>query len=361
MNITELKQQRLIIFEAIAGSRAYGLETPKSDTDIRGVFIMPKNDYYGLNYYSQISDSSNNVVYYELKRFFELLLKNNPNTLELLAMPDDCIQIQHLLFSLIKPEIFLSKLCKNTFAEYALSQIKKARGLHKKIVNPISKERKTILDFCYVIQDQGSMSLMQWLQKNNLKQQKCGLIKLQHMRDMYLLFYGDDFAGIMTKPTANEVKCSSVPKDMQPLAAMSFNKDGYKKYCKDYNEYWDWVSKRNNDRYASTISHGKNYDAKNVMHTFRLLEIAENIAKEGRIIVRPKNKDLYLNIRAGKFNYEDLVKKAQTRIECINNLFDTSDLPDIPDKEKIEKLLIQLRMEFYSIQSEIMGVSKSEL
>ena len=56
-----------------------------------------------------------------------------------------------------------------------------------------------------------------------------------------------------------------------------FNLDGYSSYCKKYKEYWAWVSKRNEERYKSNISHNKNYDAKNMMHTFRLLHMAKEV------------------------------------------------------------------------------------
>lgn len=39
----------------------------------------------------------------ELGRFIELLLKNNPNALEVLASPEDCVQLKHPAFDLLKP------------------------------------------------------------------------------------------------------------------------------------------------------------------------------------------------------------------------------------------------------------------
>ena len=84
MNIDQLKASNCIIFECISGSRAYGLATPTSDTDIRGVFISPPEIFYSLNYVDQINNESNDIVYYEIRKFAELLLKNNPNILELL-------------------------------------------------------------------------------------------------------------------------------------------------------------------------------------------------------------------------------------------------------------------------------------
>ena len=81
--IEELKKSGSIIFECISGSKAYGLATPISDTDIRGVFILPKEQFYALDYVNHINDSKNDVAYYELRKFIELCSKNNPNILEM--------------------------------------------------------------------------------------------------------------------------------------------------------------------------------------------------------------------------------------------------------------------------------------
>ena len=49
MDIAELKEKGVIVLECISGSKAYGLDTPISDTDIKGVFVLPKKDFYGLD------------------------------------------------------------------------------------------------------------------------------------------------------------------------------------------------------------------------------------------------------------------------------------------------------------------------
>ena len=98
MTIAELKASGHIIFECISGSKAYGLDTPTSDTDIRGVFILPKEQYYSLDYIGQVNNESNDIVYYELRKFLELCSKNNPNILELLNVPKECILYKYPLF-----------------------------------------------------------------------------------------------------------------------------------------------------------------------------------------------------------------------------------------------------------------------
>ena len=353
MTIQDIKEKKLLLLDCISGSRAYGLHTAQSDTDMKGVFLLPKQVYYGLLYTEQVSNETNDEVYYELKRFVDLLTKNNPNIIELLNTPQDCIKFRHPIMDLLKPELFLSKLCNPTFAGYAQSQIKKAKGLNKKIVNPVEKERKSVLDFCFVIYQQGSVSLNAWLEKKGLLQEHCGLVNIAHMREVYGMFHNSQIKdgylkGISSGIDANDISLSSVEKGIEPIAILSFNKDGYSRYCKDYKEYWDWVGKRNDVRYENTIEHGKNYDAKNMMHTFRLLNMAEEIAKEGKVNVRRHDREFLLKIRSGAFSYEELVELANKKVFEIDELYAKSSLPDEPDVKKAEEVLVEMREMLYN-------------
>lgn len=352
MDIQWLRNNDCILLECISGSRSYGLQVATSDTDIKGVFILPRQQFYGLGEVEQVSNESNDIVFYELKRFFELLARNNPNILELLGTPEDCVLYRHPLMNDLKPELFLSKLCRGSFADYAYSQIKKARGLNKKIHKPLDRERKSILDFCNVIVDNETIPLLQWLAEKNLDQSRCGLAALNHMRDMYVLFYNESgafrYKGIMHKESSNDVALSSIPKGEQHLSYLHFNKDGYSIYCKDYKEYWEWVEKRNDARYENTLQHGKNYDAKNMMHVFRLLDMAEEIATGKGIVVRRPNREFLLSVRKGDFEYDELVKNAEERIEKINDLFERSDLPEAPDVGLLSEMLWRTREQFYT-------------
>lgn len=354
MTLNELQNDSShLLLKCISGSQAYGLALPHSDTDIKGVFIQPKKEYYGLNYIDQINNETNDIMYYEIKKFVELLLKNNPNILELLSTPDDCVLYRHPVMNLLNPEMFLSRLCNQTFAQYAYAQIKKARGLNKKILNPLDRKRKTILDFCYIVKGQGSVAVAEWLTEQGYTQDECGLVRIDHMRDMYAVFHQSQsdrrFSGIVSGEDADEVSLSSVPEGLQPKCILYFNKDGYSVYCKDYRQYWAWVELRNEERYENTVSHGKNYDAKNMMHVFRLLSMAEEIARYKKINVRRPGRDYLLNIRAGEYSYDDLLKEAEERIQTIDELFKKSDLPGQPDPQLAEGKLVEIRQAIYLI------------
>lgn len=349
LTIEEVKRSGWLIFEAVSGSKAYGLDTATSDTDIRGVFVLPKALFYSLDYIPQVANASNDIVYYELGRFIELLGKNNPNIMELLNTPESCVLYRHPLMNYIQPALFLSKLCEQSFANYAYTQIKKSYGLEKKIVNPMEEERKLVLDFCYVYIEGESIPLSEFLHRNNYRQQEMGLTVVPHLRDCYNLYYSSQhqYAGIIKKEEANDVCLSSIPKGEKAIGLLYFNKDGYSVYCKRYKEYQDWIAKRNEARYNTTLQHGKKYDSKNMMHVFRLLRMAKEIAEEGRVNVYRNDRDYLLDIKQGKFEYDDLVQQAETLKNELTGLYAKSGLMDKPDIETINALLVKMREEYY--------------
>lgn len=352
MTIKDIKEKGLLLFECISGSKAYGLNTPTSDTDVKGVYYLSKEQFYGLDHISQINNETNDEVYYELGRFVELLIRNNPNILELLASPEDCILYRHPIMDRLHINMFLSRLCKETFAGYALTQIKKARGYKKKIINPVDKDRKSVLDFCFILQGYSSVPLKEWLTQNNIVQEHCGLTSIPHSKGLYALFYDEEntrlYRGIMNNDMANEVSLSSIPKGEKEKAYLFFNKENYSSYCKDYREYWEWVEKRNEDRYLGNVEHGKGYDAKNMMHTIRLLQVAEEILTTGTLNVKRPNRDELLSIKKGHFQYDELLTKADALMERIESAYDKSPLPELPDSQKIEPVLVQMREVLYT-------------
>ena len=84
MNVKTLEQltgdDSSVIFECVAGSRAYGTTTSSSDEDRRGLFVVPATDYLSLaSPPAQVSDERGNTVFYSLRRTIELLSVANPN------------------------------------------------------------------------------------------------------------------------------------------------------------------------------------------------------------------------------------------------------------------------------------------
>lgn len=351
MTIDEMKAQGLVLFECISGSRAYGLATKDSDTDIRGVFYLPKEQFYGLNYIPQISNETNDIVYYELGRFIELLCKNNPNILELLATPEEFVLFKHPIFDKIRLADFLSKLTKDSFAGYAMSQIKKAKGLNKKVFHPMDKQRKELLDFCYVLDGEKTVELRKWLHVNNKHQAQCGLVKVNHIKDLYALFYDEQgdkgYKGIVRLDESNQVCLSSIPKEEQIQAYLLCKMDEYSSYCKQYKEYWDWMEKRNETRYQTTVNHGGGYDSKNMMHTIRLMLIVRDVFKYNTLQIFTPYREELLKIKAGHYSYEELLDKVTQLNEEIEQYYADSTLLSKPSIALAERIVVEIREELY--------------
>jgi uncharacterized protein len=387
MTIQDLKDRNLIIFECVTGSVAYGTNLPTSDVDIKGVFIQPLEDILGMGYIEQVNDDKNDTTYYELRRFLELISTANPNLLEILNVPEDCVRFKHPIFDevLKNADKFITKGAKNSFAGYAVAQIKKARGLNKKIVNPVAKERKSPLDFCYVISGYSTIPLADYLADCKLEQKFCGVAAVPNARDTYALFYdlvahncfseslpestrngfkaarklgglsmGLGYKGILLEGengfSSNEIRLSSIPKGEKSTATFNYNKDGYTKYCKDYTEYWNWVDNRNEARYNDNATHGKGYDGKNLMHCKRLLSMALEIAQGKGINVRRPDRDYLLSIRRGEYDYDTLIAESDTLVQEIDAAFEASNLPETTDKKFTNDLLISMRKAFYNLQ-----------
>lgn len=197
--------------------------------------------------------------------------------------------------------------------------------------------------------DKDVVSLKRFLQSKGWEQDKIGLSAIPHLRDCYSLFYSGvlKYSGVIRAESANDVALSNIPKGEDSAGMLYFNKDGYSVYCRKFKEYWEWVRKRNEARYNTTMSHGKNYDSKIMMHVFRLLLMAREIATEGKINVYRNDRDFLLSIRNGRYEYDELLSKAEALKNELALLYQQSSLPKLPDKGTINRLLIEMRKECY--------------
>lgn len=373
LTIDDLKREGMIILEAVMGSTAYGTNTPESDVDIRGVFVQPLDSILGLGYTEQVSDETNDTTYYEIRRFLELLSTNNPNVLELLNVPDDCIRLYDPLMDVVmrRSSIFLTKMCKWSFGGYAISQVRKARSLNKKMNWEDSDTvRKTVLDFCYVIdaKGKGSVPLKDWVDSSRpsfgkeFSFRSVGLSKVDHARDLYNMYDitnepnynpSDEFKmGITSDPnTANDVQLTSFSKSARFYGLLSFNKDGYSTHCKRYAEYQDWIAHRNIKRVNMNRLHGKQYDGKNLSHTIRLLMMSNEIASGKGVVVRRSTEEIkkLLAIKVGKYEYDELIREANDLMSTSDCAYDSSTLPDTVPMDEVDRMLIDIRKKKYGI------------
>lgn len=118
-----------VFYRCIMGSRAYGLDDERSDTDYRGVYLPPADAHWSLyGVPDQLEREETQEHYWEVQRFLVLALKSNPNVLETLYSPL-IVQQTELGEELLKlRECFLSKLVYQTYNGYVMSQFKKMQA-----------------------------------------------------------------------------------------------------------------------------------------------------------------------------------------------------------------------------------------
>ena len=182
-----------LLYEYVRGSHLYGLNNEDSDVDTSGLYIATKEAFMGLgaDYQDQVSDERHDTTWYEVGNFANLILKSNPTVLEALFVPENKIITtpSELIMPLFENrDQFITKKCFKPFVQYAIEQIHKARGLNKKIVNPVT-QRLTPFDFAYTFYKQGSTKISNWLNNRGLNKNFCGLVHIPNMHDTYGVYY----------------------------------------------------------------------------------------------------------------------------------------------------------------------------
>lgn len=400
--IQKLKEENRLMYHYVRGSTLYGTAIEgKSDIDTSGVFISDPKQYLGLSlgYKDYIADEKSDNTLYELLKWTKGLITSNPTMLESLFIPQKYILYKKDFLDPFfeNKNLFLTKQIYYPFVGFVISQIEKARGLNKKIVNPIH-ERKDILDFCYVPYRQGSINIKAWLEMNGLEQKYCGVTNVPNMPNSHHLYYDwsrhfkeknikpidllvcrseelmplasflvytygtifdekwfakqlctqRDYHGILDDDlTSNQLRLSSIAKRDHPLVTFTYNQNAYSQHCRHYKEYKIWEKERNKERYESTLD--KTYDGKNLSHCFRILTIAQEILDgQGMILDRREVGDaqFLIDIRNHKFEYDELIQEVERRKANLKNLLEKSQLNEKIDINMVNDIVKDIQLNF---------------
>jgi uncharacterized protein len=348
------EHSRTILFECLAGSRAYGTNTEASDEDIRGVFAVPVAEYLSLQRApDQVSDERGNVVYYSLRRTIELLCAANPNILELLYMPEDCVRVvtDEMRLLIRERDAFITKQCADTHAGYAMSQIKKARGQNKWVNNPKPERAPTKEEFCFIVPwDPGisqpavparpvPLSVIGW------RLEEFHAARLEHARDTFRIYrYGKNARGVFR---GDVLVCESIPKEDESArfaGFLLFNEQAWKQSLVDHQNYWNWRRDRNPARWEQQERGELDFDAKNLMHTVRLLMSARSILRRGVPLVRFTGVELeiLMSIRSGRKSFVEIMAIADALMAECEDAKQSSGLPDACDPDRASALLARI-------------------
>ena len=306
MSIT-LPEGSKLIFKCVTGSFLYGTNTPESDIDERGVFI-PSEEYI-LGFAKRIEQAENkeeDSVYIELRKFLHLATQNNPNIIEYVFVPknmwlhatrewEEIVENKHL---------FISTKAKFTFSGYAHSQFKRIKNHRGYLLNP-PKKKPVPEDF--------------------------GLTGRSLMSD-------DDTGAYETLKEIIEVS-----EDLMRLVTKS---KAYKNAKREWDSYENWKKNRNPARAEMERKFG--YDTKFVMHCLRLISECRELLTTGNITFPRPDADLLLEIKNGKYTYEEVESKLSNLDDEFEELYKNSKLQKSADIKKIDEICVSIIKSYLS-------------
>jgi len=286
-----------IQYECIMGSVAYGVSDDTSDMDIYGFCIPPKHILFPYNHgyilgfgkkpegFDQfqkhhIIDPGRareyDISIYNIVKFFNLCMENNPNMVDALFVPNRCVLHSNQVGEYVRENrhIFLSKRCWHKFKGYAFSQIHKMKN----------KFAKDFVDMC-------------------------------NLFDMAYDLPLKDMLDIMKKKGATEEQCSRMTYILAKIASGG----------------------KRSKRIPLIAKHG--FDTKFGYHVVRLIDECEQILEEGDLDLTRSREHLKA-IRRGEWKLEDIENYFDTKMKSLEKLYSESKLRYSPDEECIKTLLI---------------------
>ena len=145
-------------FEAymIGGSTLYGLNTPESDVDYRGIYTARDKKYIaGFETMDSVvlcpgKEDEIDATFYEIGHYMKLLRKTNTQVMEMLFAPEESFIYKSDLFDKIREhrESFIdSEKLKNSLKGYVFSEMRLATGERSGQLG--SKRKESVLKYGY--------------------------------------------------------------------------------------------------------------------------------------------------------------------------------------------------------------------
>ena len=359
-----------IVLLTFGGSIAYGLDTPESDIDIRGIVMPSISDVLGVGYlidpkekendrlvfgkegFEQVTDTPSDTTIYVLNKIIGLLYKCNPNTIEILGCKPEHYTMVSKEGKLLldNSELFLSKLAYGSFAGYARAQFQRLK-------NALGNNSGSNVFQAINLSD--SINRMQSHLEREYPQYDKNMIKLYITDkdgnpvtvngvpvDAYDV--GVLFNDVVTEVTVNGKVISDT--DVEVRYSINCDKINNRTFMGIFNEVISAIKDFN--KHLGNRNHKKDdyHLNKHAMHLIRLYLMALDILNNGEIITyREKEHDFLLSIKTGEYYNETTKSFTAEFFDLVNDFdkkiltaYENTKLPDYPDRDKINKLVMQI-------------------
>lgn len=353
----EVEDRALALY--LVGSKAYGLDTPASDTDYAGIFIDdPK--YYGFSNLTIDQKSGpwptstkfpmisgcKDIHFNEIRKQITLLGKGSPNQIELLFAEDNliyCSSVWKLVIGF--RHNFITQSIKECYIGYAESQIRKMES-HFKWLNDPPKKLPVPEDFG--LESDTTMSKSEF---NAFLHTLWELLKDRfefiNAREEFLELVKEkiDYKSILIN--------HDFPLEGLPYIKYLTSTDDafidtyqrikqYRRALDNWKSYQKWLANRNPARAALEAKVG--YDCKHACQCLRLLYQAKDLITTNTLKVNTSGAYYHTflrNIKEGKISYERFIEVADFLFNKVASL-DVSHLPTKVTLEYQANLLAEI-------------------
>lgn len=346
------------------GSHAYGLNTPESDLDLRGICIEPIEFVVGFaRNFEQTEnvkypgyESSNDCTVFGLRKFAKLAADANPNVIEILFVePEEVIFKdefgQHLFDN---RDLFLTKKAYYTFGGYASGQLKRLENHRQWIISPPSPPPT---------REEFGLPASPIIPSDQLKAAMAAINKkIDHwnLKDMTDMDRADriDFINAMSEILA-EMNMGSKEQFVSAGKILGYDTNfllmldkerTYNGIKQSFSQYKNWLETRNKKRFETEQK--CLCDTKHASHLIRLyMECIDLLNGKGLILKRDvEDRNLLLNIKKGIFGketYQMIMDLKQDLNKKLDEAMKNSKLPHGPDINKIDELVRKLYLSYW--------------
>ena len=384
------------VFLSVGGSHAYGMATPSSDYDYRGIAIAPMNSYIGLlDKFEQAVDGDKGAHVYkhfpvgflqtdprvlgadqliapdmqimELSKFVRLALSNNPSVLETLFTDESEQLIVHPIMKelISNRDKMLSKQAKARFCGYAVSQLNRIKHHKRWLDNPPThkptREEFGLPEQTLVSQDQiGAANTLIQREIDEFMVDQTHLpedVKIElasalgrSMRAVWLAINTNNPYPVGESQrfeTTEDALYWGAAKDQgfsENFLEVLVREKRYRTAKREWDQYQTWLNQRNPKRAELEAKFGM--DTKHASHLVRLMRMAREILIDHKVLVKRPDAEELLAIRAGAWSYEQIIEFAETEDIVLNEVVKTCTLPKVPDMNFFDNLVRKMILEF---------------
>lgn len=365
MNITRKEIEDGMILFCLSGSHAYGLATPDSDEDFKGVTIAPKRFYTSfLNFEQKDKDwdinqnetgrfpeleNGNDFVIYEIRKFLALVQNQNPNILEMLWQDRDTVLYYNELGKelLNNRQIFLTKKIARTFIGYGQAQVKKMLTHRKWLVGdvpikPSWEDFGVNVDYLTHGEIEAFIEFLYLLIKDRIE-------FYYEAKELYDLLYDrvDWKAVLKQKPLPVNTEVISTVQNLtrarDDYMELLQASQAYRKQQRDYENYQHWLKTRNPKRAAIEAICG--YDGKNASHCIRLVRMATEALTTEKLLVNRQlagDAEELLAIKTGQISYSLVNELINQSFSIAEQAEKNTKLPSRIDCDYLNTLCMEL-------------------